>query len=72
MTHKGILYNWNVTDQWGWDLTQQNFRNHKLNTILNENSNTDEVYLYNIGLHDKDNSKEMATATFIQMIKYSK
>jgi hypothetical protein len=24
MIHKGILYNWNVTDQWGWDLTQQN------------------------------------------------
>jgi hypothetical protein len=63
MTHKGILYNWNVTDQWGWDLTQQNFRNHKLNTILNENSNTDE-YLYHIELHNTDNSSKMATATF--------
>ena len=72
MNHKGILYNWNITDQWGWDVNQQDFRDNELNKILNENSNDDVVHLYNIGLHDKDNSREMATATFYPQNKILK
>ncbi len=64
MDYKGNLYTWNVTDHYGWDVNLQDLRDIRLSKLLNEKSDADDRFLYNIGLHDKDNSSEMATATF--------
>ena len=64
MDYKGNLYNWNITDHYGWAVNLQDLRDIRLGKILNENSDVDDRFLFNIGLHDKDDSREMSTATF--------
>lgn len=64
MDFKGESYRWNITDHYGWDVNLQDMRDARLGKLLNENSDADDRFLFNIGLHDKDNSREMATATF--------